>query len=162
MALYLTGCGGQSGISDLDQYMNEVKSKPSGNIKPLPTFNPYEAFTYSASAIRSPFEPPVALSVNQREINSNVKPDTAREKELLEEFDIESISLVGSISNDEGFWGLVRSSQGVHRVKVGDYMGRDHGRIDYIQDGELRLIEIIPAGADLWVERPRSLVLEYQ
>lgn len=162
VVLFLAGCGGQSGTSDIDQYMAEIKARPSGDIRPLPMFKPYEAFTYSASAIRSPFEPPVVLSVDSKVINKNVKPVANREMEPLEEFDIESISLVGSISNDEGLWGLVRSGQGVHRVKVGDYMGKNHGRIDYIKDGELRLIEIISVGTDLWIERPRSLVLEYQ
>ena len=159
MILSVLGCGGQSGKVDLDQYMGEMRAKPTGKIESLPEFKPYEAFAYQAAGMRSPFEPPVILKSGNQQINSNVKPDLAREKGFLEQFDIESISLVGSISNEDGLWGLVRSSEGVHRVKEGDYLGRNHGRIDYIDEQELRVIEIIPAGNDLWIERPRSLIL---
>lgn len=162
VAVFLAGCGGQSGNVDLDQYMKDMRTKPSGRIDPLPEFKPYEAFSYKATGMRSPFEPPVTLKANNRQIDSNVEPDMGRERGFLEQFDIESISLVGSISNEDGLWGLVRSSEGVHRVKVGDYLGRNHGRIDYIDEQEVRIIEIIPAGVDLWIERPRSLVLDSQ
>ena len=157
--LSVAGCGGQSGKTDIDQYMREMRARPTGKIEPLPEFKPYEMFAYQAAGMRSPFEPPVILNSNSHQINSNVKPNLTREKSFLEQFDIESISLVGSISNEDGLWGLVRTSEGVHRVKAGDYMGRNHGRIDYIDEQELRVIEIIPAGDNLWIERPRSLIL---
>ncbi|AMO57875.1 pilus assembly protein PilP [Endozoicomonas montiporae] len=157
--LSVLGCGGQTGKSDLDQYMKEMRARPTGKIEPLPEFKPYEAFAYRAAGMRSPFELPVVLKANLQQLNKNVKPDLNRDKDYLEQFDIESISLVGSISNEDGLWGLVRSSEGVHRVKVGDYMGRNHGRIDYIDERELRVLEIVPAGEDFWIERPRSLVL---
>ena len=80
-ALLVAGCGGQSGKADLDQYMKEMRAKPSGKIEPLPEFKPYEAFSYKASGMRSPFEPPVVLKATNREINSDVKPDLNREKE---------------------------------------------------------------------------------
>ncbi|KEQ18933.1 pilus assembly protein PilP [Endozoicomonas numazuensis] len=156
----LAGCSGNSGFSDLDQYMAEMKAKPSGRIEPLPTFTPYEAFTYRASGLRSPFEPPIKVKASDREFNSNVKPDNSRVKQYLEQFDIETFALVGSISNDDGLWGLIRGDDGIHRVRVGDYLGKNHGRITYIDDSELRIIEIVPAGSEVWIERPRSLRLD--
>ena len=157
----LTGClEGQQGYRDLDAYMAEVKARPVGNIEPLPQFRPYEAFTYQASAMRSPFKQPVKVALNSDQLNSNIKPDANRVKQYLEKFEMDSFRLVGSISNDEGFWGLVRGSDGVHRVKVGDYIGRNHGRITYIDDQELRVTEIVPAGPKYWIERPRVLQLD--
>lgn len=158
-ALLLAGCSGPSGHSDLDQFMAEAQARPSGNIEPLPKFRPYEAFAYKASGMRSPFEPPVKVRADDLEINSDVKPDDNRAKQFLEQFDVESFTLVGSISNDDGLWGLIRGSDGIHRVKVGDYLGKNHGRISYIDDSELRIIEIVPAGVDIWIERPRTLRL---
>ena len=158
--ILLVGCAEQSSIADLDQFVAQMRAKPSGKIEALPEFKPYEAFTYRASGLRSPFEPPVSLKNNNREINSNVRPDFDRPKQFLEQFDIESFELVGSISNGEGLWGLVRSEAGVYMVKEGDYLGRNHGRIDYIDEEEIRVIEIVPAGAEIWIERPRSMILE--
>ncbi|MRI32135.1 pilus assembly protein PilP [Endozoicomonas sp. OPT23] len=160
-ALLLSGCfTGSSGYSDLDQYMAEIKAKPSGRIEPLPIFTPYEAFAYRASGLRSPFEPPIKIKSSDREFNSNVRPDEGRVKQYLEQFDIEVFAMVGSISNDDGLWGLVKGTDGIHRVKVGDYLGKNHGRITYIDDSELRIIEIVPAGSEVWIERPRTMRLD--
>lgn len=158
-AILLSGCigGYSSSFQDLDAYMREMRAKPSGSIEPLPDFQPYEAFTYSASSTRSPFEPPVRISNATRESNSKVRPDFERQKQYLEQFEADSFSLVGSISNDDGLWGLIRGAEGIHRVKVGDYLGQNHGRITYIDEEELRMVELIPAGPAFWVERPRTL-----
>ena len=158
LSLILAGCfGGQQGYQDLDAYMAEMRARPTGRIEPLPEFRPYEAFTYSASNRRSPFEPPLKLALTTETRNNNIRPDQGRAKQYLEQFEVDSFSMVGSISNDEGLWGLIRGEDGVHRVRVGDYLGKNHGRITYIDDEELRLIEIIPAGPAYWVERPRVL-----
>ena len=61
-----------------------------------------------------------------------------------------------------GFWGLLHGKEGVHRVKVGDYLGRNHGRITYIDDKELRVTEIVPAGPKYWVERPRVFRVNHE
>ena len=160
ITLMVLGCDGSKGKADLDRYMREMRARPTGSIEPLPTFKPYEVFTYKASGMRSPFTQPLLVKANNDGTSSYVTPNTKREKDYLEQFDIESFSLVGSISNEEGIWGLVRGNEGVHRVEIGDYIGRNHGRIEYIDDQELRIVEIVPVGADLWVERPRSLIME--
>lgn len=162
LGFLLAGCAEQGGISDLDQYMAQMRAKPAGRIEALPEFKPYEAFTYRASGMRSPFEPPISLKNSNLEINSNVRPDFDRPRQFLEQYDIESFELVGSISNEKGLWGLIRSEQGVHMVKEGDYLGKNHGRIDHIDEEEIRIIEIVPAGAEIWIERPRNMVLDQQ
>lgn len=53
----LAGCGVGGDFSDLRIYMDEVRAKPKGAIEPLPTFQPYESFTYRAASLRSPFQP---------------------------------------------------------------------------------------------------------
>lgn len=157
--MVLAGCSDNSrqGYSDIDAYMAELKAKPTGSIEPLPRFSPYEAFAYQASALRSPFEHPVTVTLTPEQISSNVKPDPHRVKQYLEQFELDSFHFVGSISNDEGFWGLISGADGVHRVQVGDYLGRNHGRITYIDNKELRVTEIVPAGPKYWIERPRVL-----
>ena len=161
--LIMAGCSdtGRQGYQDIDAYMSEMKARPTGNIEPLPQFRPYEAFTYQASAMRSPFKQPVKIALTNEQISSNIKPNPYRVKQYLEQFEMDSFRLVGSISNDEGFWGLVRGNDGVHRVQVGDYLGRNHGRITYIDDQELRLTEIVPAGPKYWIERPRVLRINF-
>ncbi|MFX5611339.1 type 4a pilus biogenesis lipoprotein PilP, partial [Acinetobacter baumannii] len=46
----LAGCGGGSDFADLQSSRDEVRARPKGTIEPLPKFQPYEAFTYSAAS----------------------------------------------------------------------------------------------------------------
>ena len=89
----LGGCGSGSDFSDLQSFMDEVRAKPRGTIEPLPAFIPYEAFTYSAAALRHPFQPPVKLDLAQRQKGSKeIQPDESRVKQFLEGFNIENFS----------------------------------------------------------------------
>lgn len=75
----LAGCGGGSDFADLQSYMDEVRARPKGTIEPLPKFQPYEAFTYSAASLRSPFQPPVKIDLTVRQKgNKVIKPDETR------------------------------------------------------------------------------------
>ncbi len=159
--LTLSGCGGSNDFADLQRYMDEVRSRPKGSIEPLPPFVPYEAFTYSASALRHPFQPPVKVDLAQRQKgNKDIKPDESRVRQFLEGFNIENFVMVGTLSNRDGRYALVLGGGGVHRVKVGDYLGRNHGRIVDISEASVDVLEIVPDGDGGWLERPRSLNLK--
>lgn len=157
----LTGCGVGSDFSDLRTYMDEVRAKPKGAIEPLPTFQPYESFTYRAASLRSPFQPPVKIDVVTRQKGApEIKPDESRVKQFLEGFNIETFEMVGTLRNDRQLFALVNGAGGVHRVKVGDYLGRNHGKILVIDDSKIDVMEIVPDGEGGWLERPRSLSLK--
>lgn len=158
--LALSGCG-DGNFADIQSFMDEVRARPKGAIEPLPKFQPYEAFTYTASALRSPFQPSVKIDLlAQQKGSRDVKPDETRIKQFLEGFNIEVFEMVGTISNDNGLNALVREASGVYRVKVGDYLGRNHGRIVEITNSAVDVIEIVPDGEGGWLERPRSIPLK--
>ncbi|MCG7201333.1 pilus assembly protein PilP [Marinobacter pelagius] len=160
----LTACTQDSGFSDLDQFMAETRAKPRGHVEPLPEFKAYEAFTYSAADRRAPFEPPVDVQLTMVDDQpvSDVEPDLDRPREVLENFDLKELSMVGTLQGPTGnLFALIRdSSGGIHRVRAGNYMGRNYGRIVGVSETRLELIEIVPNGSGGWVERPRSLSLD--
>lgn len=159
--LVLTGCGVSGDFDDLRSYMDEVRAKPKGSIEPLPAFLPYEAFTYSAASLRHPFQPPMKIDLTQRQKGTkDIRPDETRVKQFLEEFNIENFVMVGTLAKGEGSYALIKGGDGVHRVKVGDYLGRNHGRIVEISEAEVDVLEIVPDGEGGWLERPRSLTLK--
>lgn len=160
-AAFLAGCDSNGGFSDLQAYMDEVRARPKGEIEPLPKFQPYESFSYSAAALRSPFQPPIKIDMTSRQKGSvDIKPDEARTKQFLEGFNIEVFEMVGTLANDSGSFALISGAGGVHRVKVGDYLGRNHGRVLAIDESKVDVVEIVPDGEDGWLERPRSLSLK--
>ena len=58
--ILLSACAGK-GYSDLDAFMASKRDRPGGVIAPIPTFKAYEAFSYSATTLRSPFDRPVEV-----------------------------------------------------------------------------------------------------
>jgi type IV pilus assembly protein PilP len=161
LVFVLSSCS-SGGFSDIDQYMADVKAKPVGVIEPIPVFKPYQVFRYNAAATRSPFEVPVKVrEITSLARKSNVKPDLNRTKEQLESFNIESLAMVGTLSQAGQTWALIEDTAGsVHQVLTGNYMGRNHGRIVEVGNDSIAVIEIISNGKDSWIERPRTLKLK--
>jgi len=157
----LLGCGGSDGFADLQTFINEERTKPRPPIEPLPTFASYAPFTYDSMLLRSPFQPPHKLELSSRIKGSkDIKPDENRAKQFLEGFSIDSFEMVGTLANSHGRYALLSGAGGVHRVKIGDYLGLNYGRIVLIDADKMEVVEIVPDGQGGWLERPRSLLLK--
>ena len=155
----LAGCGGD--MDDLDQYINEVKSRPGGRIEPLPEITPYEVFSYVADTegFRSPFVPdaPQAAAGTAAGVT---RPDRDRSREFLEQFPLDTLRMVGTLVQGETNYGLIQTSDGlIHRVVPGNYMGQNDGRIVSVDESEIKLIEIISDGIGGYLERDAAVGL---
>ena len=48
----------------------------------------------------------------------------------------------------------------IHRIQIGSFLGRDHGRVVEMGDAFVAVTEIVSDGTeDGWVERPRTIEL---
>jgi type IV pilus assembly protein PilP len=90
-----------------------------------------------------------------------IKPDANRTKEFLEQYTFDSLLMVGTLERDDNRWTLIKDPDGgVHRVKVGNFLGRHDGKIIEMTDTFLSVVEIVSDGTpDGWVERPRTIKL---
>lgn len=158
----LSGCGGDSEFQDLKAKLAAIDAKPKGAIEPPPEFESYRTFLYSAASLRSPFQPPIEIeTVSVEHKRSSVKPDENRPPEPLEDFGLESLSMVGTLKRPSGkLFALVRSPDGgLHRVQPGNYLGKNHGKVKRVDPIKIDVLEIVSDGVGGWVERPRSIVL---
>lgn len=162
--ILLTACGAVTDTSDLESFIAETDAKPRGRIPPMPEFTPYSAFVYGASALRSPFRSPVMFEEIASRLATLVDaPDETRPKQALENYTLGELTLVGSLSKVENgdLKALVQTSAGnVHVVQVGQYLGKNHGKIISINDTQLDLIEVVPNGSGGWITRPHSMGLK--
>jgi type IV pilus assembly protein PilP len=155
----LAGCS--AGFDDVQYQMEAIRQKPRGRIDPPPEFTPMPTYTYAAHQLRSPFAPPSAVNQVEMQATKAVEPDLNRPQEYLERFSLEALRLQGTMRRPDGplFALIVDSNGGVQRVKEGNYLGKNQGRIVEITPTQVSIIEIVPDGRDGWVERPRSLTL---
>lgn len=153
--LSLAGCGND--LDELQQKVAEIKSRPGERIEPLPEIKPYEAFTYSAATMRSPFVPSAPV---RNDMANAVRPDVKRPREFLEQFPLDTMQMVGTLQLQGRNYGLVQGKDGlVHRVLPGNFMGQNDGRIVGISSTKISIIEIVPDGLGGYIERPAALAL---
>ena len=155
----LAGCSRD--MYDLEQWVEEIKSRPAVRIEPLPQVKPYETFVYSAHGERSPFTPSAPVrQVVADDGSGGVRPDTDRNREYLEDFPLDTLRMVGTVTMGGETYALILSTDGaVYRVTVGNYLGQNHGRITAISETTVTLIEIIPDGMGGWTERAAAVAL---
>ena len=157
----LSGCEAGDDYDDLDAYISEMRLLGPGRIEPTPVFRSYPTFTYNAANLRSPFSPQISTEPAARRKGSHdVRPDPDRVRQYLEGFNIEQFEMVGTLSNATGSYALLRGAGGVHRLKVGDFLGRNDGRIVAISSSQVDVVEIVPDGQGAWLERSRTIPLK--
>ncbi len=153
--LALGGCSND--LDELQQKVAEIKSRPGERIEPLPEIKPYEAFTYSAANLRSPFVP---SAPSRSDVATAVRPDVKRAREFLEQFPLDTMRMVGTLQLQGRNYGLVQGKDGlVHRVLPGSFMGQNDGRVVGITGTKISIIEIVPDGLGGYIERPAALAL---
>jgi type IV pilus assembly protein PilP len=159
LPMLLVGCANKD-MSDLEQFVEEVQSRPATGIEPIPEIKQVAGFTYLAKNRRDPFTPQVDESeATESILDTGLRPDPNRRKEELEAFSLDSLRMVGTLEQDEQTWGLLQTSDGtIHRVVAGNYVGRNDGRITRISEEKIELIELVPTGSG-FLEKEAALAL---
>jgi type IV pilus assembly protein PilP len=164
IATLLVGCG--EGLGDLQQFVQQIRSKPPGRIEPIPEFQPYQNFEYTSHDLRDPFKlvdfrRPEENPEEIGQLADGLRPDIDRVKELLEDFPLDTLRLKGTIDDKDGIkWGLIFAPDNtIHRVIEGNYMGQNHGRIISVSDQTIDLTEIVPDGLGNYIERSSAVAL---
>jgi type IV pilus assembly protein PilP len=150
----LAGCSSRD--NDLQAFLDQARQEQPGGVQPLPELRPQDSFTYQAQNLRSPFVPGGSGSSS----TAGVRPDARRNREFLEQFALDSLKMVGTLSIGGKNYGLVQSKDGlVHRVLPGNYIGQNDGRVASITPAKITITEIVPDGLGGYMERPAALPL---
>jgi type IV pilus assembly protein PilP len=148
-------------LADLKSYVAEVKARQKSAVEPLPEIKTVEPFVFNAEDLRDPFvQSEKAEQQEEAKAENGIRPDTARAREELESYELDTLRMVGTVNLNNALWGLVRASDGtIHRVRAGNYIGRNFGKIIRVREDQIELLEIIPDSPGAWRERKASLDL---
>jgi len=161
-ASLLAACGGEQ-HSDLKDELRQLTKDLRGRVEPLPAVKTYESVPYTAEAEVDPFRPDRIIVAEQDtgpDAGGGRKPDFDRPKEPLEAFPLESIQMVGTITQNKETFGLVTAGRNLYRVKAGNYMGQNFGVIVAINEAQIELKELVQDGSGEWNERTSALQLQ--
>ncbi|MDD4978177.1 MAG: pilus assembly protein PilP [Gallionella sp.] len=158
-AMILVGCGGEE-FQDLRDYVKNSGADLRGKIPPAPEVKPYEPFAYdNATNLPDPFKPrkPDLRSGGRSGLN---QPDLDRPKEALEEFPLEALKMVGYLEQKNVGYAVVRAPDTkIYRVKAGNYLGLNFGKILEVQGTEVKIKEMVQDSSGDWTERMSTLQL---
>jgi type IV pilus assembly protein PilP len=152
-----------SNQDDLGRYIAEVKARPATPIPPIPSVRTYIPYIYNGLQGRDPFRQSTSEGSDEEVSDrggNGPRPDFERTREYLERFELDTLLMVGTFDKEQAQWVLIRDPDGtIHRVATGNYMGKNHGKVNMISPDEVELSEFIADGAGGWLVRDASLVL---
>lgn len=158
--LLLGGCAGD-GMEDLRDFVKNAHADKKPRVEALPEIKPYEAYAYSAAELTDPFSVANLTPRSMQAQGSGPRPDMNRRKEPLEDFPLDALRMVGTLSKGRQVWAVIQDKDGgVHRVQRGNYIGQNFGRITRINDDKIDLVELIQGALGDWVEREASLAIQ--
>lgn len=159
--LTLTACGSEQ-HSDLRKFVKDSDNIPRGRIEPLPEVKPYEPFEYAAFDLTDPFVArDIPAAKPPRPDLKDPRLDPNRRKGPLEAFPLENLKMVGTLQQKKDVYALIKTpDNNLYRVRSGDFMGQNFGRITDINESAVKLTELIQDSGNEWKEEERTLLLQ--
>jgi type IV pilus assembly protein PilP len=164
VAVGLGGCG-DSGQEDLQKWMVEQRAQVKPSIPPIAEPKKFTPQAYTESTSFEPFNmlkltQALRRESNQPGISDLIAPELVRRKEALEAFPLDTMAMVGSMNRNGQLVALVKVDKLLYKVRIGEYLGLNYGRITRINESEVALREIVQDAAGEWIERAASLQLQ--
>lgn len=164
LAISVSGCS-SDGLSDLREFTENTHKDRKPRVDPIPEVKVYEKFAYTAQKLPDPFSRENLRRTGiaaQGDSSGGPQPDLTRPKEALEEYPLDALTMVGTLQKGKIVWGVIRvSSAGgeMHRVKVGNHMGRNFGMVTDITEDQIVLVELVRSSLGDWIEREAAIKL---
>ncbi len=141
-------------------------SQPAPLASPGPATFVYQAQRYTPSSELDPFNAQRLALAQKKEWHTAAAQggllalELKRNKDPLEAFALESITLVGRMSAQDRQVALVKVDGLLYPVQLGSHLGQNFGRVVGINDHSLSLRELVQDPAGKWTERKVLLVLQ--
>lgn len=158
----LSGCeSGQQG--DITNWMNEQAATMKGAVKPLPEIRIFPVVDYLAVDGLEPFNV-VRIEPSKPEARRLDDPrlDPDRQREPLEAYPLESLKMVGLLGKGKSVHALIQADKALYQVYVGNFMGRNYGKVIGIKQDSLELQELVEDVNEGWIERVTTMQLQEQ
>ncbi|MGB7182422.1 MAG: pilus assembly protein PilP [Burkholderiaceae bacterium] len=157
------GAGCDANVSEIQTWMEEVEA----SIPPDPTTlrepKKFEPFRYEIVEAVEPFSPTKLAALQdpmQVRAKGGLAPDTSRRREILENFPVEQIEMVGYLRRKATNTALLKVDDTVYQARVGNYAGQNFGVITGIDETQVLLRELVQDATGDWVERETALKLQ--
>ena len=152
-------------MPDLKEFVATAYENEKPEIEPLPEMQPFSVYEYSAEESDDPFDfANIETSQQSAAVSgSGLRPDTNRRKEDLEQFPLDALKMVGTMTKESKSWVIVKTSEGTaHRATLGNYMGQQDGKIVQIVPEEQKVVlaELVQDPNGRWITRNVEITID--
>ncbi len=160
LVLFISGCVDQN-MDDLYQFTANAYKDRTPQIEPIPIIKPHTSFIYDNAGMADPFSKKnVAQQKSRSRRSSTAVPDPKRRREVLEQYPLDSLKMVGTLFQKKNVWVVIKAPDGtVHRAKQGNYLGKHSGLITKILEDKIAITEKIQDSNENWITRQAQLSL---
>jgi len=162
LATVLAGCS-DSDVKEIDNWMDETNRATRVKVDPISEPKTFLPFAYNLREEIDPFDPSKLLTELARAAAADgdkFRPDTSRRKEPLEAFPLDTMRMVGTLKSKGVNYGLLQIDRTVHRVRIGEHVGQNFGKITSVNDDAIGIKETVQDAGGEWVERATKLELQ--
>ncbi len=161
LGVALTGCDAR--LNEIDVWMDDTRASARPIKVKLEEPKRFEPFYYELVEEIQPFSPLKLASLQdpmQVRAKGGLAPDVNRRREILENFPLEQIQMVGFMRSKRNDTALLQVDKTIYQARVGGYAGQNFGLITNIGETEVALRELVQDATGDWVERETVLKLQ--
>lgn len=159
-ALLLAGCG-DSDVREVRTWMEETKAQTKPAVKPLPAPKEFVPYAYDQARATDPFNAAKLAGPGAPVAQPNAaQPDLNRPREVLEDFPLDTMRMVGMMQKGGVSFALVQIERSVYRVRAGQRLGQNFGQVTRVTPVTVEIREMVQDAGGDWVERISKLELQ--
>ena len=132
----------QAGLR-LQVHLSAYRSRETSAASGLSVLDP-EPVPPAPEVSRSPFEPSSLM----------------QHRQYLETVPLDQFEMIGSLARGSARFALLQVAGSVHRLQLGDRLGRDQGRVVGIEEQQVEVVEQVFVLGKGWIEQRRTLHLK--
>lgn len=161
LLLPLAACEEQAN-SDLKQWMQQARRDLKPQVQALPQAETFTSFQYKAADRADPFDTKklAAGFADGMRAGQGLQPDTQRARELLENYPLDSLKMVGSLRRSTQVLGLIEVDKLIYQVRPGSHLGQNYGKVVAIGDEVILVDEMVQDANGSWVMRRAQIALQ--
>jgi type IV pilus assembly protein PilP len=161
-AALLAGCG-DSDVKEVRDWMAQVRQETRPAVKPLPAPKEFIPYAYGAKGQVDPFSQQklqAGLDKGAEAAHSPFAPDTRRPRELLENYPLDTMRMIGALQKGGTNYALVQIDRSVYQVRAGQHVGENFGLVTRVSDSAVEIREVVQDAGGEWVARMSKLELQ--